>query len=283
MTTSVTQIKANQSNAQKSTGPVTEDGKRVVAGNAVKHGIFSKQLILSDENSSEYQVLLEGLQAELRPVGVLEQSLIERIAITLWRQKRLVRSETAHIELERRPSDIVSGVNKALKYSYTLDNFLKEDDLTEFDQEQYQWCQSVIQEYENFEPVELTDINALKKDAPLIHQQLSEEAEADHQAMDEYLNEWDQPLDYFIDLIKYCQAQIQKADQRPLVLELAALVQSKKAILQDKLRDTLSKYQVMLDNELYKAIKALRETQSWRLEILEAATEQNGFVLENDN
>lgn len=41
-----------------------------------------------------------------------------------------------------------------------------------------------------------------------------------------------------------------------------------------QLCDALAKYQVMLDNELYKAIKALRETQVWRLDAL------NGFVLE---
>jgi hypothetical protein len=57
------------------------------------------------------------------------------------------------------------------------------------------------------------------------------------------------------------------------VLEIARTVQNKRAILQQgQLRDVLAKYQVMLDNELYKAIKALRETQVWRLDAL------NGFV-----
>jgi len=44
---------------------------------------------------------------------------------------------------------------------------------------------------------------------------------------------------------------------------------------QGHLRDVLAKYQVMLDSELYKAIKVLRVTQVWRLDAL------NGFVLEN--
>lgn len=281
MTTTIAQLNANQNNAQKSTGPITEEGKQTVAKNAIKHGIFSKQLMLSDEDPAEYRVLLDGLDTELKPTGILERTLVERIAITLWRQKRLVRSETAHIKLEQRPSDIVSGVNSAMNYSYSSDNRLKEEELIEFDQEQYQWCKSVIQEYEMMEPTKLTDLKALKKQAPLIYKQLSEEAETDQQTMDEYLNEWEQPLDYFFDLMKYCRVQIQKAEQRPLVLELAELVQSKKAILQGKLRDTLSKYQVMLDNELYKAIKTLRETQAWRLETLESVTEENGFVLEN--
>jgi hypothetical protein len=67
-----------------------------------------------------------------------------------------------------------------------------------------------------------------------------------------------------------------KKQQRPLVLEIARTMQNKRAILQQGLlRDVLSKYQVMLNNELYKAIKAFRETQAWRLDAL------NGFVLAN--
>ena len=72
MVISTQQIRANQINSQKSTGPKTVTGKQIVAGNAQKHGIFSKQLILSDEDSAEYKMLLDNLQAELRPVGVLE-------------------------------------------------------------------------------------------------------------------------------------------------------------------------------------------------------------------
>jgi hypothetical protein len=78
-------------------------------------------------------------------------------------------------------------------------------------------------------------------------------------------------------LIRYCQDEIKKAKQRPLVLEIARTVQNKRAILQGQIRDVLAKYQVMLDNELYKAIKALRETQVWRLDSL------NGFVLEKSS
>lgn len=35
------QIHANQQNAQFSTGPVTSEGKMIVASNAIKHGIFT--------------------------------------------------------------------------------------------------------------------------------------------------------------------------------------------------------------------------------------------------
>lgn len=274
MTTSIIQLKANQNNAQKSTGPVTTEGKQIVANNAVKHGLFSKHLVLNDENPEDYQLLLDGLQTELNPVGTLEQSLLERIAVTLWRQKRLVRSETAHIELGNKPSSIASAVNTEMNLN-SSDKKISESDLTEFDQDHYEWCQSMLEEFEQIAEDKLTDMDALKKEAPLIYKQLAEDAEQDEELIEAYLKNWDEPLEFFYDLVKYCQDETQKAKQRPLVLEIARTIQNKRAILQQgQLRDALAKYQVMLDNELYKAIKALRETQVWRLDSL------NGFVLE---
>jgi hypothetical protein len=87
--------------------------------------------------------------------------------------------------------------------------------------------------------------------------------------MDEHLKSYDNPIEYFTNLIQFCQDEIKQAQLRPLVLEIAQTIRNKRAILQQGLlRDALAKYQIMLDNELYKAIKALRETQAWRLECL---------------
>lgn len=276
MTTSVIQIKANQNNAQQSTGPITDAGKQIVANNAIKHGLFSKHLLLNDESFEDYQLLLDGLQTELMPVGTLEQSLVERIAVTLWRQRRLVRSETAHINLANSPSSIVSAVNSELNLTHSA-QAITAYDLTEFDQEHYQWCQAVIKEFKEIAEDKLFDMESLQKEAPLMYKQLAEEAEQDEESIEDYLKNWDSPLEFFYDQIKYCEDEVKKAKQRPLLLEIAQAVRNKKAILQGQLRDVLAKYQVMLDNELYKAIKVLRETQAWRLDSL------NGFVLENDS
>jgi hypothetical protein len=52
--------------------------------------------------------------------------------------------------------------------------------------------------------------------------------------------------------------------------------------LKEKLRDSLCKYQVMLDNELYKAMKALRDAQEWRMQSCLVAN-VNGFVVGDDS
>jgi hypothetical protein len=79
MSISAVQLVANQNNAKKSTGPVTVQGKQAVANNALKNGIFSKSLILTDEYSTEYKSLLDQLLKELHPSGLLEQTLVDHV------------------------------------------------------------------------------------------------------------------------------------------------------------------------------------------------------------
>ncbi|MFZ5801652.1 MAG: hypothetical protein ACOY3K_00875 [Candidatus Omnitrophota bacterium] len=95
------QIEANKQNALVSTGPVTPEGKAIVAQNAVKHGIFAKDLIIAagdgKEDEKEYRELLAGLVESLNPVGQMECLLVEKIAVDFWRLKRVLRFETGHI------------------------------------------------------------------------------------------------------------------------------------------------------------------------------------------
>jgi hypothetical protein len=95
------QKQANVQNAQHSTGPVSPDGKAVVARNAIKHGIFAKDLVIAAgdgrEDQLEYDELLDGLKSDLVPMGPMEMLLVEKIAVNYWRLRRLVRYETGEI------------------------------------------------------------------------------------------------------------------------------------------------------------------------------------------
>ena len=263
MFTSEAQIIANQLNAQKSTGPVTEAGKNKVSSNAIKHGLFSKNLILENEDPLEYQSLLDQLNSELSPIGILEQILIERIAVSLWRQKRLIRAETAYIKMDCRPKNIITVVSQELGLRHS-DELLFEEDLTETDVEYFEWCRAVLNEYILIHSYHSFDITSIKEHAPLIFQRILSDA-GNEDGIPDLLDGFD---DYFTNIADECRVQIKRAKQKPLVLELAELIRNKRAILKDELRETLSKYQVMLDNELYKAIKALREAQEWRFKTL---------------
>jgi hypothetical protein len=95
------QIHANQQNAQLSTGPVTSEGKMIVASNAIKHGIFTKDLIITSilgkEDESEYHEMLSNLINCLSPQNQMESLLVEKIALDFWRLRRVIRFETGSI------------------------------------------------------------------------------------------------------------------------------------------------------------------------------------------
>ena len=99
--TSEKQVEANKNNALLSTGAVTNEGKAVVARNAVKHGIFARDIIIPTgdgaENQEEYKDLLANLTGCLNPKGQMEHLLVEKIAVDFWRLRRVLRFETGSI------------------------------------------------------------------------------------------------------------------------------------------------------------------------------------------
>ena len=93
--TSDAKRQANRRNAQNSTGPKTAEGKAASSLNALKHGLTSKQLILFDETEEDFDAFLADLVADYAPVDSAESILVERIAVTHWRLRRVWRAEAA--------------------------------------------------------------------------------------------------------------------------------------------------------------------------------------------
>ena len=79
------------------TGPRTQRGKQKSKSNALKHGIFSKAVLLKEEPRAEFNSLLRGLRDDFRPEGTFEGILVENLATSLWRKRRLLIAERAEI------------------------------------------------------------------------------------------------------------------------------------------------------------------------------------------
>jgi len=86
--TSKKQIIANRKNALKSTGPRTELGKSFSSVNAVKHGLRSRQVVIDGESQAEFDDFCRDLIDHYAPSGPIEASLVDRIAVCLWRLRR---------------------------------------------------------------------------------------------------------------------------------------------------------------------------------------------------
>jgi hypothetical protein len=85
------QVLANRRNAQKSTGPRTEEGKAVAAQNAVKHGLLARDDVIKTEDQGDFDRMREKVLGELDPAGPVETPLAERIVSLMWRLKRAER------------------------------------------------------------------------------------------------------------------------------------------------------------------------------------------------
>lgn len=71
-------------------GPRTPNGKAASRRNAWKHGIRSEIMAISPfEDHDEWEAHRDGIVESLQPEGHLENTLAERVAIALWKLRRL--------------------------------------------------------------------------------------------------------------------------------------------------------------------------------------------------
>src|SRR5436305_6575580 len=83
---------ANRLNAQKSTGPRTQQGKAASSHNAVTHGLTASSdgcAVLPSEDEVAYEELLMQLEREHRPRGVLQREIVTHLAQVLWKLRRV--------------------------------------------------------------------------------------------------------------------------------------------------------------------------------------------------
>jgi hypothetical protein len=83
------QLLANRANARLSTGPKTLDGKATSCLNAVKTALTGRTVLLPGEDAAEYERFIGAYEKELQPVGQLECDLVQSIADTMWRLRRI--------------------------------------------------------------------------------------------------------------------------------------------------------------------------------------------------
>ena len=96
------QILANRRNALKG-GVKTPEGKEISRLNARKHGIFASAL--TPEDATELHGINDQLAAEIQPVGLVEEMLVEKLALTYLQLQRCARAEAAyHIRVWEEPS-----------------------------------------------------------------------------------------------------------------------------------------------------------------------------------
>ncbi len=96
------QIEANRRNAQLSTGPVTEDGKRRSRQNAVRHGLTAETVIDALEDADDYAAFEMAVTADYEAQSAVERELVLRLASLLWRLRRATAIESGLFKIQAR-------------------------------------------------------------------------------------------------------------------------------------------------------------------------------------
>jgi hypothetical protein len=84
------QVRANQENAQHSTGPQTTAGKTASSRNNFRHGFTGAFHLLHTEDESQFAGLLESLRNEHKPSTITEAVLVETMAQSFWLVQRAI-------------------------------------------------------------------------------------------------------------------------------------------------------------------------------------------------
>ena len=93
--TSFNQRIANRTNAAKSTGPTTAEGKQVSAQNALSHGLMAGHVLMDGEDEEIYTALRLTLFEELAPDTMVEMQIVDRFFHLVWRSRRVPVFEAA--------------------------------------------------------------------------------------------------------------------------------------------------------------------------------------------
>jgi hypothetical protein len=97
-------------NGAKSRGPSTPEGRAKSSRNSLRHGLSAKSIVLPNEDSGEYEQLLDAHIDQFHPRTDVEMELVEAMAVARWRLRRIRTIETNLFttELDRYQEDLES-------------------------------------------------------------------------------------------------------------------------------------------------------------------------------
>jgi hypothetical protein len=87
-------IEINRTNARRSTGPKTEEGKKKSSLNALRHGLTGQIVVMPSEDLEAYQHHVKSFTDQLLPKTAMEANLVQILADTAWRLHRVAALET---------------------------------------------------------------------------------------------------------------------------------------------------------------------------------------------
>jgi hypothetical protein len=126
----LTQIKANQQNSQKSTGPKTPEGKKRSALNAIRHNLTGQIVVVQESETGIYDTHCKEYRDDFAPKGKVEIDLTQELADLRWSINRIRAHETTlfsfqSVALSSTLESVDPDVNSAREIFASLEKNMK--------------------------------------------------------------------------------------------------------------------------------------------------------------
>ena len=263
------QIKANQENAKKSTGPSTSDGKKRSSMNAMIHGIFSKIPLLPGENQEQFKLLEDEIIKAYQPTDAMEYHLVQRIYLTCIRQIRLREAEAAKLEISMMPEVMCKSVTQL--FEHNSDKKFTAEDISELTEAHYMFAQALEKEIKEsgYASLALT-IEMIKEKMPLTSRHMKDIHEEEYKlSWEEFIQKPGMLRAAISMLAKRVKIQLASTKNNHIAYTLKHKLKIVHRIPQGDDMALFTKYQVQLDTDLYRAMKALQEYRNNKSNLIE--------------
>ena len=269
------QIRANQENAQKSTGPTSIEGKKKSSMNAVTHGIFSNITILPGEDEAFMQNLRENILATYQPQDAMERCLVDRIYIAIVRQVRLCEAEAAKLRISMRPEILAESLSQILRHS-TIRRF-KADDLSDGMESNYQFYLKVIEE---LRPYALSDnmpsLGLIERSLPKTFVLLKDKANDYQMSWEKFREDLNQIMKALREIKKEANNYVASSKDIHVAHGLLEDMRIIHRIPYGSDITLMTRYQVQLDNDLYRAMDVLKKYRDNKAKLIEGELVNDG-------
>jgi len=263
------QIKANQENAKKSTGPLTEEGKQRSSMNAMTHGIFSTIPLLPGENLEQFKLLEEEIIKAYQPTDAMECLLVQRVYLTCMRQIRLREAETAKLEISMMPEVMCKTVTQL--FEHNSDKRFTAEDISELTEAHYMFAQALEKEIKEsgYASLALT-IEMIKEKMPLTSRHMKDLHEEEYKlSWEEFIQKPGMLRAAISMLAKKVKIQLASTKNNHIAYTLKHKLKIVHRIPHGDDMTIFTKYQVQLDTDLYRAMKALQDYRNNKAKLIE--------------
>lgn len=271
--TTTKQAQANRRNAKKSTGPKTQGGILMSSQNAVTHGIFSTSPLLPSESEQDFEALKRDVAAVFPPVDAVAAGLVERIVLTILRQQRLRIAEAAKLEISMTPEIMAEEISDTLRLPWN--HRLTANKISDKQEATYKHWLAVVEEMKNLNiqaaPSNTADVSI---HAPKTYAQLKADALEDVVGYNVFMKTPAKIIASLENTKKYAEDFIAQNAINHTAYNVSQHMKLAKLIPDNANLGLLSKYQVQLDSDLYRATQAYKDHIAWRSEMLEVEVQE---------